>query len=610
MGKPVQIISVDQDGIIQLHKENLQNILLASNVKDKAVAVVSINGAARKGKSFLMNFLLRYLYHDGKSNWMGDDKTPLKGFDWTTSMDPNTKGIYLWDEAFMVPTTSGGEEMAVLLMDTQGAFDSESTNDLTANIFALSILTCSVQIYNVSENLQENDLQHLQFVAEYGKTIQKGTNAKPFQKLVFLVRGWRFPCDEPYGVEGGSRVLSKVMATTPKQDPELQNLRKGIKSSFSNIDCFLMPDPGKKSLWNSFQGSLQELDEDFKQTLKEFVPWLLAPTKLSAKDIAGKEITCQELMTYFERYTDAFKSPDRHLLKTLLKVTTDESNRQAKEEAKKFYIKEMLKRRYENLEELVKNHRRLLHAAKAHFQRTSKFGDDDISNLYLNMLEKDIMRTFDPVLTELKQAVAYSQKLASLHQQLQEDCKTCIQKTVVNSIGLILGAANLPMAPGAAVPLIMDRANALIENIAELQKMSGNTAAIVTQKQEIRSLPEFISSVLAKMDPSSAAIAAENQEIRSLSGSTSTAFTIMDSVFAGNAAGYEAGHAARVLLESALSNLTTSLSKIDLSSGNAAGDAARNQLATSLTEFKEEISKMDLSSGSSNNEKPKTPEGE
>jgi len=50
----------------------------------------------------------------------------------------------------------------ILLMDTQGAFDSMSTVKDCATVFALSTLLSSVQVYNLMSNLQEDDLQHLQ----------------------------------------------------------------------------------------------------------------------------------------------------------------------------------------------------------------------------------------------------------------------------------------------------------------------------------------------------------------------------------------------------------------------------------------------------------------
>lgn len=76
----------------------------------------------------------------------------------------------------------------MLLVDTQGAFDSQSTIKDCATVFALSTMTSSVQVpaagllstsmkahvsttvlfvfqvYNLSQNVQEDDLQHLQVV--------------------------------------------------------------------------------------------------------------------------------------------------------------------------------------------------------------------------------------------------------------------------------------------------------------------------------------------------------------------------------------------------------------------------------------------------------------
>lgn len=67
-------------------------------------------------------------------------------------------------------------------MDTQGSFDSQSTVKDCATIFALSTMVSSIQIYNVTHNIQEDDLQHLSLFTEYGRlALEDNIDSKPFQ---------------------------------------------------------------------------------------------------------------------------------------------------------------------------------------------------------------------------------------------------------------------------------------------------------------------------------------------------------------------------------------------------------------------------------------------
>ena len=50
-----------QDGV-QMDFSDLEKILMHKNVKNRKVAVISIIGAFRKGKSFLLDYFLRFMY--------------------------------------------------------------------------------------------------------------------------------------------------------------------------------------------------------------------------------------------------------------------------------------------------------------------------------------------------------------------------------------------------------------------------------------------------------------------------------------------------------------------------------------------------------------------
>jgi len=98
-----------------------------------------------------------------------------ESFEWRGGKDRQTTGIWMWSEPFTRKCKVGSgveekeEEISVLLMDTQGMFDNETSMTLTAQIFGLSTFVSSMQIYNVDKRLQEDDLQHLALFSEYGR---------------------------------------------------------------------------------------------------------------------------------------------------------------------------------------------------------------------------------------------------------------------------------------------------------------------------------------------------------------------------------------------------------------------------------------------------------
>lgn len=91
--------------------------------------MVSIAGDFRKGKSFLLDFFLRYLrakvsffvvevkekvenvysnFQDDK-HWIGKDDEPLRGFDWKGGATRHTTGMLMWSEPLMHSLSTGEE---------------------------------------------------------------------------------------------------------------------------------------------------------------------------------------------------------------------------------------------------------------------------------------------------------------------------------------------------------------------------------------------------------------------------------------------------------------------------------------------------------------------
>ncbi|CAG0920901.1 unnamed protein product, partial [Notodromas monacha] len=306
-GRPITIVKPTEDHQFELDEEALASVLNDPAIKDKHVVVLSVAGAFRKGKSFLLDFFLRYLRNQGSEDWLGARDQPLTGFSWRGGMDRDTTGILLWSEVFTLNMASG-EEVAVLLLDTQGAFDSDSTVKDCATVFALSTMLSSVLIYNLSQNIQEDDLQHLQLFTEYGRLALDESGRTPFQKLCFLIRDWSFPYESAYGIDGGRQVLEKRLQVSERQHPELQQLRKHIRSCFADLSCFLLPHPGLRVATDpKFDGKLADIEDLFTKFIGELIPSFLAPDKLVIKEIGGQKVTCRDLVQYFKSYVEIYK---------------------------------------------------------------------------------------------------------------------------------------------------------------------------------------------------------------------------------------------------------------------------------------------------------------
>lgn len=58
---PIQIV-IPKNQTYKLEIDELNHILDADDIKDRHIVVVSIAGASRQGKSFLLNFFLKFLY--------------------------------------------------------------------------------------------------------------------------------------------------------------------------------------------------------------------------------------------------------------------------------------------------------------------------------------------------------------------------------------------------------------------------------------------------------------------------------------------------------------------------------------------------------------------
>jgi atlastin len=214
------------------------------------------------------------------------------------------------------------EPVAIIVMDTRGDFDSEIAARDCATVFALSTLLSSVQLYTLSRNIQQRDLQQLQLITEYGKLAVDNDGYMPLQKLHFVVNDWNLPYDARYRARGGANLLNRPLQIPDKQCPQKQSIRKCIRSCFCDTPCFLMPPQGIEMVTRPVSNlDFSDIDPAVRKKLQRLVTVTLAPEELVVKEICGRKVKAKELIHYFNSYSNIFEGENLPGPKTVLLAT-------------------------------------------------------------------------------------------------------------------------------------------------------------------------------------------------------------------------------------------------------------------------------------------------
>ena len=269
--RALQIVSLHNDRL-DLMEDGSRVTYILNKCRDKKVVVISITGTARRGKSFLMSFILQYLRHNewmiAAHDWMRDiDKKNC--FEFGPGTTPVTKGIFMWSEPILVKDHEGNE-MAVLLVDAQGLYDEKTSIAGNKLLCALMSLMSSLLLLNIQGSLDEKYLESFSEMFDFGRQVIADEGRNPFQQLILVVRDFDLE-EELVGWEGGKKELDRFLSESDEQSWDNHYNRRKMKACYPNPGCFLFPHPGIKVTKKVFQGKLNHIEVDFLQAVKSFV---------------------------------------------------------------------------------------------------------------------------------------------------------------------------------------------------------------------------------------------------------------------------------------------------------------------------------------------------
>ena len=113
-------------------KESIKNLVLTQSSIEGKIAIISVAGMYRTGKSYLMNTILL----DYKN-----------GFAVGPTTNPKTKGIWIWGKP-LIMNNEKDEIVNVIVMDSEGLGSIEEDINHDLRLCSITLLLSSTFLYN------------------------------------------------------------------------------------------------------------------------------------------------------------------------------------------------------------------------------------------------------------------------------------------------------------------------------------------------------------------------------------------------------------------------------------------------------------------------------
>ena len=325
-----------------------------------------------------------------------------KGFSVGPTINPCTKGLWIWSKPIFGEDSSG-KPLPVLLIDTEGfgALDTDQNHDI--RIFTLAILLSSYFLYNSVGGIDESALQNLNFVINLSKFIKLKNDSKKeanpeelsnlFPSFLWVLRDFSLQLIDDNGENiSPKEYLEKVLEGTRNINDPKNKIRKLIKSYFKDRDCFTMIRP----LTNENQ--LQNLEDLPPEGLRrEFAEQIVALRKkvlgrIKIKTMNGKALNADMYLNLVKGLIGALNSGNvPNIENTWLSMCKVESYK-AFEEAEQLYenyLKEKLENTDDNLDDI---HREAKETAIKLFNKKAL---GEVKDEYLKQLKNKIKEKFN-----------------------------------------------------------------------------------------------------------------------------------------------------------------------------------------------------------------------
>ena len=449
----LNLIAID-NGILKFNKDNLETVL-KQIPSDMEIIPVSIVGPFRSGKSLMMNLICDNLNNNSLSEIT--KREIVDNFPSSSGIDPVTKGIDIYEKPIIIKKNET-HNIAIILLDTPGLFDTNTDQFTIITIFGLATLLSSYLIYNIDKRIQEDTLQNLALFTEYAKQADiKHKSINTILPIIdILVRD--FQSLDGIMVDNLDEYCKNYLEQILRKrgNDDLDSTRNIILSY--NIICNILPHPGLELTKKNTKIMSDIFTTDFRLFVNNYI------NNLKSKLDDCNTFSNSKYLFLVDKYVNIFTESKNKFPKAKLLIDAiDECNtRESKDIALELYLNEMeylINKSYCQESTLYQFHDKSLTKSLL-FLEENKFLEKqtDIYNTIKQSMIDEIQLKFDKLLLINKQRNPLNKfkkinplYLAGGGLSVQALSSTCYSSSAVCTVGYSFSSLGL----FAIIPLIL-----------------------------------------------------------------------------------------------------------------------------------------------------------
>ncbi len=334
--RPIKLVDIKDDGLFEITSEGISFL---SSLKNQSIAVLSVTGPYRSGKSFLANLIMNN----------------MAGFKVGATINACTKGLWVWGRPIPI---SKNRKLIVLDSEGLGSVEKDRTGNIDMKIFTLSVLLSSCLIYNTKHAISEDKIEELSNAANLSKRINISKDKKKnmqldfgdfFPDLIWVLRDFSLDRGKLSPKEYLEQCLQRVDVRTIEGGETKNVCRDIITRNFKHRDCYtlVVPTTDEVKLRNLDNEPQSSLRKEFLDQVNRMI--LSIKDNIKPKKINNIELDGEALFGLLQIYVESINNEENPVILSALENVLLAKAKNISENAYDIFkeqINEKLKDRY------------------------------------------------------------------------------------------------------------------------------------------------------------------------------------------------------------------------------------------------------------------------